>query len=361
MNDTAQTLIRSILKIGAGVFIMRGIGDQSTWEIVSAGAAALIGVIWGYLHRVPEARRPSLEPGIPPHPLLFLLALPLTRFLALGLLLALGATGCTTFKKGSGSNPLFDTATNYVPTVHLFTNEVVITNTVQVTNTVYLVFTNTVREVVIAPAPAAVTNVNVNVTNVTVLVTNVVYSMHWDTTNMTTVVTNIILQTNLVVAARTNLEPASVTVTPNATVTTVAGAAGAAFPPWGTIGATVFTAALGFIALQMQKKKTAELQQENGDIKAVHADLADDNAQSEQINALLMQAVQVAREIFKGTPQGQQLDEKYTAWLKSHQDAAGLIDLISAMVKENVDNPAAKAAADLLTGREVAAAPPTTA
>lgn len=46
-----QTLIRSVLKIGAGYFVAKGFADESTSEVIVAGLAALIGVIWGLVHR----------------------------------------------------------------------------------------------------------------------------------------------------------------------------------------------------------------------------------------------------------------------------------------------------------------------
>jgi hypothetical protein len=51
MNDTTQTLIRSVLKVGGGFLASKGIADDSQVELVSAGLIALIAVIWGYFHR----------------------------------------------------------------------------------------------------------------------------------------------------------------------------------------------------------------------------------------------------------------------------------------------------------------------
>jgi hypothetical protein len=53
MNDTLQTLIRSVLKIGSGYFIAKGYVDSSKAEVISAGLIALVGVIWGIAHRTP--------------------------------------------------------------------------------------------------------------------------------------------------------------------------------------------------------------------------------------------------------------------------------------------------------------------
>lgn len=51
MNDTTQTLIRSILKVGGGFLVSKGIADDSQIEIISAGLLAVVAVVWGYLHR----------------------------------------------------------------------------------------------------------------------------------------------------------------------------------------------------------------------------------------------------------------------------------------------------------------------
>lgn len=46
-----QTLIRSILKIGGGALLTKGLADESTLETIIAGLTALIGVVWGIYHR----------------------------------------------------------------------------------------------------------------------------------------------------------------------------------------------------------------------------------------------------------------------------------------------------------------------
>ena len=53
MNDTLQTMIRSVLKIGGGYFVAKGMADDATAEVIISGVAALIGVVWGYFHRTP--------------------------------------------------------------------------------------------------------------------------------------------------------------------------------------------------------------------------------------------------------------------------------------------------------------------
>ncbi len=58
MNPILQTLIRSILKTLGGYFIAKGLLDQDNAETISAGLAALIGVVWGVMHRAPAQSQP---------------------------------------------------------------------------------------------------------------------------------------------------------------------------------------------------------------------------------------------------------------------------------------------------------------
>jgi hypothetical protein len=51
MNDTVQTVIRSVLKIGAGYLAAKGFADSATGEVICAGVMATIGVVWGVFHR----------------------------------------------------------------------------------------------------------------------------------------------------------------------------------------------------------------------------------------------------------------------------------------------------------------------
>jgi len=51
MNDTLQTLIRAALKYGAGYLTAKGLADENTTQVIGAGMFALIGVVWGVMHR----------------------------------------------------------------------------------------------------------------------------------------------------------------------------------------------------------------------------------------------------------------------------------------------------------------------
>lgn len=54
MNPILQTLIRSALKIMAGYLAAKGLADEATAEQLTAGALALVSIIWGVLHRTPQ-------------------------------------------------------------------------------------------------------------------------------------------------------------------------------------------------------------------------------------------------------------------------------------------------------------------
>ncbi len=62
MNDTTQTLVRSLLKIGGGYLVAKGIADKSDVEALGAGLLALVAVIWGVYHRrkIPPPAPPAL-------------------------------------------------------------------------------------------------------------------------------------------------------------------------------------------------------------------------------------------------------------------------------------------------------------
>jgi hypothetical protein len=55
MNNTIQTLLRSLLKIGAGYLISKGLIDDSHAEEGIAAALGLAAIIWGVFHRTPKA------------------------------------------------------------------------------------------------------------------------------------------------------------------------------------------------------------------------------------------------------------------------------------------------------------------
>ncbi len=49
MNDTTQTIIRSILKVGGGYLTAKGYADNAKVELIIGGLVALIGVVLGFI------------------------------------------------------------------------------------------------------------------------------------------------------------------------------------------------------------------------------------------------------------------------------------------------------------------------
>jgi uncharacterized low-complexity protein len=58
MNDLTQTLLRSLLKIGAGALVAKGVVDDSQAEQLIAIGIALAGVLWGVFHRRTDKPQP---------------------------------------------------------------------------------------------------------------------------------------------------------------------------------------------------------------------------------------------------------------------------------------------------------------
>src|SRR6266404_5148675 len=77
MNDTAQTLLRSVLKVAGGYAVAKGLTDESTSQTIIGALVALAGIFWGVLHRTPDKPQPVPINKIP-------LALAIVSILALG-------------------------------------------------------------------------------------------------------------------------------------------------------------------------------------------------------------------------------------------------------------------------------------
>lgn len=60
----------------------------------------------------------------------------------------------------------------------------------------------------------------------------------------------------------------------------------------------------------------------------------------------LTQGIESYREVARGTPQGQVVDQQLMQYLQAHQRAAGVIDIVAQAVDQHVDNEAAKELAD---------------
>ena len=64
MTPTTETILRAVLKIGAGILVTKGYADDSTAEVIVAGLMALYGVFWGIV----AARSTSNDTTAPPTP-----------------------------------------------------------------------------------------------------------------------------------------------------------------------------------------------------------------------------------------------------------------------------------------------------
>jgi len=226
----------------------------------------------------------------------------------IGILLLCG--GCALMPKADRA--LFNITTNYAPVVLTVTNTQVITNIVErpVVTREVVVVTN-----IIQAAPVVTTTV-IEHTNI-VRVPEIVWS------NTVQIVTNFI--------------PHDVVVAPKAAIGTSLDVVGGLAGPWGTLGAVALTAILGVWARSRQK-----------DINAV---LAGEVAAKQTVGETLSQSIEVARELIKKTPQGQQLEQRYLDWLQTHQAAQGVLGAVADLVTETVSNPQAKVVADLISPR----------
>ncbi len=67
-----------------------------------------------------------------------------------------------------------------------------------------------------------------------------------------------------------------------------------------------------------------------------------------KVNEALVQGVETARAILENTPQGQAADAQFVKWLMEHQKEAGVFAVVSELVDQLSDNPAAQ-----LTAQEI--------
>jgi hypothetical protein len=222
-----------------------------------------------------------------------------------------GLSGCATMDKAYDKEVVWADA----PTVHVFTNTVVVTNTVPVvterTNVVYV--TNATSGAVSGFAtrePVATNFVTAVVTNlVPVFMTNVVQ----------------VPVTNLV--ARPEVE-AAISATGSIVNTFAPG-----------IGSFV-TFALGGLYHGYRQVR------------------------NRKVNEALVQGVETARAVLTTTPQGRAADAYYVKWLADHQKEAGVFNTVSGLVEDFSDNPAARMVAQeimqrVLTAQQQRSANPT--
>jgi len=214
-------------------------------------------------------------------------------------LVAVGClSGCATMDRAMYDESV--TWTN-MPTVHVFTNTVVVTNTVPlvVERTNFVFLTNAASGAVAGYAMREPVATNV----VTEVVTNVVP----------------VFMTNLVQVPVTNL-----VAKPEAEATI------------GAVGSVVNTFAPGIgsiLALALGGLYHGYRQVRN-----------------RRVNEALIQGVETARAVLTTTPQGQVADAQFVKWLMEHQREAGVFNTVSTLVEQLTDNPAAR-----MTAQEIAA------
>jgi hypothetical protein len=212
-------------------------------------------------------------------------------------MLAVGClSGCSTLDRAYKQEVAWENA----PTVHVFTNTVVITNTVPVvlerTNIVFV--TNEVSGTVSGYATREPVATNM----VAAVVTNFVP----------------VFMTNWVQVPVTNLvdRPEA-----EATIQATGGIINTFAPGIGSIVAL----ALGGLYHGYRQVR------------------------NRQVNQALVQGVETARAVLTTTPQGQAADAQFVKWLMEHQKEAGVFATVSGLVDEFSDNPAAR-----MTAQEIA-------
>lgn len=217
-----------------------------------------------------------------------------TILFAFALSAAVLAAGCSTFNRAAYQP---QAVTNTGPVA------ITVTNTVTVTN----------QAPVVTQTPAGpVTNF------VPILVTNTVPA--WQTQIVTTVSTQWLEKPEITAAVQSG----------GAIVNTFA-------PGLGTLAATALLGLLGMVR-EWQNRRA------KGQLTAAAAATA--------------QGIETLREIIKSTPQGAAMDAAIRRWLIDHQIETGTLSLVADLVKEHVDNPAAKVdAVDILRSAAVRIVP----
>jgi hypothetical protein len=205
-------------------------------------------------------------------------------------------SGCGTLDRAYNEQVTWTNA----PTIHVFTNTVVITNTVPVvterTNVVYVTNTSSGAVSGIAVREPVATNF------------------------VPTVVTNFvpIFMTNFVQVPVTNLVPKP--------------EAESAISATGSIINTFAPGMGSVVALALGGLYHGYRQVRN-----------------RKVNEALVQGVETARAVLTTTPQGKAVDAQFVRWLMEHQREAGVFATVSDLVENLSDNPAAR-----LTAQEIA-------
>ena len=213
-----------------------------------------------------------------------------------------GLAGCATMDKAYDREVVWADA----PTVHVFTNTVVVTNTVPVV---------TER-------------------------TNVVYVTNATSGAVSGVATREAVATNYVTAVLTNFVPVFMTNVVQVPVTNlvakpeVEAAIGAA----GSVINTFAPGVGGIVALALGGLYHGYRQVRN-----------------RKVNEALVQGVETARAVLTTTPQGKAADAQFVKWLMDHQREAGVFSTVSELVESVSDNPAARMTAQEIAQRVLAA------
>ena len=212
-----------------------------------------------------------------------------------------GLVGCATMDRAYDKEVVWTDA----PTVHVFTNTVVVTNTVPVvterTNIVYV--TNS------SGAVSGVANREPVATNfITAIVTNLVP----------------VFMTNIVQVPVRNLVA-------KPEVETAIGAAGSVINTFAPGVGSIVALALGGLYHGYRQVR------------------------NRKVNEALVQGVETARAVLTTTPQGKAADAQLVKWLMDHQREAGVLSTVSDLVESVSDNPAARMTAQEILQRVLAA------
>jgi len=213
-----------------------------------------------------------------------------------------GLSGCATMDKAYDKEVVWAEA----PTVHVFTNTVVVTNTVPVV---------TER-------------------------TNVVYVTNATSGAVSGVATREAVATNFVTAVVTNLVPVFMTNVVQVPVTNLVARpeVEAAISATGSI-VNMFAPGIGsVVALALGGLYHGYRQVRN-----------------RKVNEALVQGVETARAVLTTTPQGKAADAQFVKWLMDHQREAGVFGTVSDLVDSVSDNPAARMTAQEIMQRVLAA------
>ena len=213
-----------------------------------------------------------------------------------------GVVGCATMDKAYDREVVWADA----PTVHVFTNTVVVTNTVPVvterTNIVYV--TNAASGAVSGVA----TREPIATNYVTAIVTNLVP----------------VFMTNVVQVPVTNLVA-------KPEVETAIGAAGSVINTFAPGVGSIVALALGGLYHGYRQVR------------------------NRKVNEALVQGLETARAVLTTTPQGKSADAQLVKWLMDHQREAGVLGTVSDLVESVSDNPAARMTAQEIIQRVLAA------